>query len=164
MEVLYIQLLQGSPPHTRGTPHCLYCTCISHGITPAYAGNTPETIMERLGIEDHPRIRGEHLATVTSLDLIPGSPPHTRGTLLLQRWTRQSRRITPAYAGNTSLLGQLYKASEDHPRIRGEHFHTILDTAFVIGSPPHTRGTPVRQNIYICCRRITPAYAGNTGS
>ena len=121
VEVLYIQLLQGSPPHTRGT-QCLHlCSQLNIRITPAYAGNTCIVHAQPSSGRDHPRIRGEHLATVTSLDLIPGSPPHTRGTLLLQRWTRQSRRITPAYAGNTFATKVDPSKSKDHPRIRGEH-------------------------------------------
>ena len=51
---------EGSPPHTRGIlNHCgtLRGRC---GITPAYAGNTPDSGTELRRNRDHPRIRGEY--------------------------------------------------------------------------------------------------------
>ena len=137
---------QGSSPHTRGTPA-------------RFAGCSPS---ER----DHPRIRGEHgkagCKAKTHAGIIPayagdtfgvcslatthiGSSPHTRGT----RAGIISKRIV----------------KRDHPRIRGEHCrrwrwrwrvnvngiipayagNTYLQSIIVgslLGSSPHTRGTP----------------------
>ncbi len=137
--------LQGSSPHTRGTPVPTTCTCpctrdhprirgehrhllhrdvVERGIIPAYAGNT--------AAPDPPRERR------------PGSSPHTRGT---RRWRRSCRTW-----------------SGDHPRIRGEHCGSVVvecggvgiipayagntmasnaSSAGSQGSSPHTRGTRV---------------------
>ena len=40
VDYLYDQFLQGSPPHTRGTPLMTARSITMTGITPAYAGNT----------------------------------------------------------------------------------------------------------------------------
>ena len=133
----------GSSPHTRGTP-----------------APTPSTTPWR---RDHPRIRGEHHAphpggarlpgiipayagnTMISSQSwvpVPGSSPHTRGTL-------------PSHNARLEDCG-------DHPRIRGEHSSRTTRSspasriipayagntargpkqAFIdLGSSPHTRGT-----------------------
>ena len=50
----------------------------------------------------------------------------------------------------------------DHPRIHGEHQTFILWLHHKIGSPPHTRGTPLHVVNKNKLTRITPAYTGNT--
>ena len=94
-------LLQGSPPHTRGTRRAYSLVCGRRRITPAYAGNTarytrrgrcirdpprirgehPPLTTSSLPSWDHPRIRGEHFYAPSLYSVCPGSPPHTRGTL-----------------------------------------------------------------------------------
>ena len=70
--------------------------------------------------------------------------------------------ITPAYAGNTQTLICSYLYTEDHPRLRGEHFNLWNTLPVVTGSPPPTRGTLIFDIVRTFVRRITPAYAGNT--
>ena len=91
--------------------------------------------------EDHPRIRGEHLARadvwnlsrgiipayagstefgVDREDATPGSSPHTRGARFLVLLQASLLGIIPAYAGST------------HPH--------RAHAAFWAGSSPHTRG------------------------
>ena len=91
-------------------------------------------------------------------------PPHTRGTPPILPFLQITFRITPAHAGNTNCHSLLYESFWDHPRLRGEHFHTPHMQSGPMGSPPHTRGT--RTSTVRMHRRIgiTPAYAGNTCS
>ena len=111
----------GSPPHTRGTLSDSAAATVVSGITPAYAGNTKKRLRCRKLRWDHPRIRGEHLLVFSDSGLHPGSPPHTRGTLITAIFAFIFGGITPAYAGNT-LHNPLYSSENwDHPRIRGEH-------------------------------------------
>ena len=139
----YIKLQnQGSPPHTRGTRYYCQGRCNKFGITPAYAGNTPTEHIHLTNMEDHPRIRGEHVMSGRIFGTLTGSPPHTRGTLLYYRSCLCGKGITPAYAGNTIILHYRSKHNGDHPRIRGEHCRNICRIVRDIG--------------------ITPAYAGNT--
>ena len=154
----------GSPPHTRGTLSTKYLCWLSDRITPAYAGNTSLFLLCKNFLRDHPRIRGEHVQTAISTYWEYGSPPHTRGTLIEAIDMILSDRITPAYAGNTKYLLVPPKMSQDHPRIRGEHLHFYSLLTLLLGSPPHTRGTP---DVYLYVKKgfgITPAYAGNTNN
>ena len=111
-------------------------------ITPAYAGNTALFDFKKLLLQDHPRIRGEHCSSM----FISHFPT----------------RITPAYAGNTLQVRYLIGMERDHPRIRGEHGLLYVTHSPILGSPPHTRGTPLLSFFRILSHSITPAYAGNT--
>ena len=53
----------GSSPHTRGAPHDGARVLITLRIIPAYAGSTFSPIWTREKSRDHPRIRGEHVAS-----------------------------------------------------------------------------------------------------
>ena len=114
----------GSPPHTRGIPFHRVSRAPHLGFTPAYAGNTLFLCLILRVYLVHPRIRGEYRKSTTDSAILRGSPPHTRGILLLissrlKPWLMY--RFTPAYAGNTRnphVFGFLQKV---HPRIRGEY-------------------------------------------
>ena len=95
----------GSSPHTRGTRRPLLRARRVQRIIPAYAGNTSSPRTPAFTIQDHPRIRGEHVIGFPAADRNPGSSPHTRGTpgVLVRR--EEGPRIIPAYAGNTGLRG-----------------------------------------------------------
>ena len=54
----------GSPPPTRGTPYSAKPPELTPRITPAYAGNTDLCKDINGVIEDHPRLRGEHVAVI----------------------------------------------------------------------------------------------------
>ena len=74
-----------------------------------------------VGRGDHPRIRGEHMASVRHSSSVSGSSPHTRGARDLVGVAGINSGIIPAYAGSTLLLAGADRELEDHPRIRGEH-------------------------------------------
>ena len=132
----------GSPPHTRGTPNNSPLSYLSNRITPAHAGNTFSRTKNIAATQDHPRTRGEHDFGGGSGDLVYGSPPHTRGTLVEKRCIALEYRITPAHAGNTIVI--------------------IVRQITLMGSPPHTRGTLRPPHCGFFASRITPAHAGNT--
>ncbi len=70
--------------------------------------------------------------------------------------------ITPAYAGNTRVIGVLKDGNGDHPRVCGKHGFLQNTLLPVAGSPPRMRETLARTAICQWMLRITPAYAGNT--
>ena len=154
----------GSPPHTRGTPVGGESSVPAIRITPAYAGNTIQGLKCHIMLWDHPRIRGEHFLIPLLIASVLGSPPHTRGTRKFSSFIFNSFRITPAYAGNTSVIQKSVIYKEDHPRIRGEHILSIHQAVEPKGSPPHTRGTRIKDSLLDGLKGITPAYAGNTPS
>ena len=88
--------------------------------------------------------------------------PHTRGALGILLAIFIQLGIIPAYAGSTTRWSSPSWSPWDHPRIRGEHGHGLLELADAAGSSPHTRGAP-----WLLCLsgddgRIIPAYAGST--
>ena len=119
----------GSSPHTRGARPRPVGRRRRARIIPAYAGSTRRRPARSAATPDHPRIRGEHLYEVYCYREIGGSSPHTRGARSPYSSTCGPPRIIPAYAGSTSGSGSLPDAPSDHPRIRGEHFHSEISAA-----------------------------------
>ena len=116
----------------------------------------------KIGITDHPRIRGEHVGDGAPEGRPGGSSPHTRGAQPVQEWHELRRGIIPAYAGSTLVEYYRNNGFRDHPRIRGEHLRDTIIDAQQKGSSPHTRGAPRRRSARRCPWGIIPAYAGST--
>ena len=118
----------------------------------------------RFKISVHPRIRGERSRISSTCQLIIGSSPHTRGTPVSAGGCRIRMRFIPAYAGNASGVTCTRRYGSVHPRIRGERIGLAYLSAALIGSSPHTRGTPTMSNKETLQARFIPAYAGNASS
>jgi len=73
--------LWGSPPRVRGIPLQGMDEARKVGITPACAGNTNVAFLIELEGEDHPRVCGEYLVSLTTAQTKWGSPPRVRGIL-----------------------------------------------------------------------------------
>ena len=155
---------QGSPPHTRGKESEIAQMLGRSGITPAYAGKSLFLKMRRQCRRDHPRIRGEKYSALMYRDGAWGSPPHTRGKAVSSVSCCVSPGITPAYAGKSDVVHQPAGADGDHPRIRGEKFHSHTPLSQFPGSPPHTRGKAEIGDNFRIVPGITPAYAGKRWS
>ena len=136
--------LPGSSPHTRGALSWFFADEDAVGIIPAYAGSTLPGLQVLVGVEDHPRIRGEHFGDAPAEDV--------------------DTRIIPAYAGSTRSGQCGPHCRGDHPRIRGEHSGRRLTPHCRHGSSPHTRGALAAFNMSIDFTGIIPAYAGSTTS
>ena len=72
------------------------------------------------------------------------------------------RGIIPAYAGNTVECDNGAYRIRDHPRVCGEHIHTVSDGLARKGSSPRMRGTHMFGIGGAGGKGIIPAYAGNT--
>ena len=68
-------------------------------ITPAYAGKSCTRISACPIRRDHPRLCGEKVELLETLEFPVGSPPPMRGKEHLSRLSVKSSGITPAYAG-----------------------------------------------------------------
>ncbi len=154
----------GSSPRTRGTQRRETGCGRRDRIIPAYAGNTARLARACERAADHPRVRGEHAASVSFVSISDGSSPRTRGTPRHARTHGWRERIIPAYAGNTFIACLARAPRTDHPRVRGEHAFFAASSAWTNGSSPRTRGTPRAARRECAPRRIIPAYAGNTGT
>ena len=96
----------------------------------------------RPGLQDHPRIRGEHVDAGDRVGIVAGSSPHTRGALGGAAGEADPVGIIPAYAGSTASGRRAYR--------RGR------------GSSPHTRGALWGFRARAPRGGIIPAYAGST--
>ena len=134
----------------------------SHGSSPHTRGALIDDLEGEDLLEDHPRIRGEHLPRVSQSPTLRGSSPHTRGARPVQPRPRGRTRIIPAYAGSTRSRRRLRHRRQDHPRIRGEHNGLVVFSLDPHGSSPHTRGAPPSTGASGTRNRIIPAYAGST--
>ena len=119
-------------------------------------------VSSQTGVEDHPRIRGEHKSTVNATRQPCGSSPHTRGAPTIGLGKRPPPGIIPAYAGSTGAGSPRMRIVGDHPRIRGEHPVRSAKGQSGPGSSPHTRGALRWRRPSYRRRRIIPAYAGST--
>ena len=73
-----------------------------------------------------------------------------------------STRITPAYAGKRRRKSELPETLQDHPRLCGEKFFSVLHCTKYLGSPPPMRGKGLVQHLHMGDGGITPAYAGKS--
>ena len=156
----YCSAPAGSPPPMRGKDANASKAIADHGITPAYAGKR-EVFRLSLAVSwDHPRLCGEKSWTNSSSVLMLGSPPPMRGKGSMTTQPQPCFRITPAYAGKSSLSSFSTCRAWDHPRLCGEKSsHVPLDAALT-GSPPPMRGKGLYPASALALHGITPAYAG----
>ena len=115
------ELTEGSSPHTRGAPPEDIRTPARAPDHPRIRGEHLLTVSCRSPREDHPRIRGEHYLPKEADIFEGGSSPHTRGARLTRYLPKEADRIIPAYAGSTRHSFCHRRPAWDHPRIRGEH-------------------------------------------
>ena len=89
-----------------------------------------------------------------------GSPPRGRGKATFWDKVRGKVRITPAWAGKSSMTARGRVRSSDHPRVGGEKDHLSRAAAGGVGSPPRGRGKVGLCRPAASRGRITPAWAG----
>ena len=80
-------------------------------------------MLARAGLSrrDHPRVRGEHIATHLPVTDETGSSPRARGARGATAQDPPGAGIIPACAGSTDAEVLISAVEEDHPRVRGEH-------------------------------------------
>ncbi len=129
----------------------------SKRITPAYAGNTIQSVKRIWLQKDHPRVCGKHLGV--NIARLPqlGSPPRMRETHFSSCFFVIMVGITPAFAGKNSSF-------QDHPRVCGKHLSKSVQAYADAGSPPRMRetrtlylmsGKPVQDHPRVCGKHST---------
>ena len=71
-----------------------------------------------------------------------GSPPLTRGKLVIAAIAALVARLIPAHAGKTTLKQGVIAPPSAHPRSRGENVKRRPRFSRGLGSSPLTRGKP----------------------
>ena len=85
-----------------------------------------------------------------------------RGKVRRIRKNLTAWRITPAYAGKSSVVFSESLNIEDHPRLCGEKDLLPWFTDPPLGSPPPMRGKGLLRYGNVDVHGITPAYAGKS--
>ena len=116
----------------------------------------------RFSAGDHPRVCGEKLLFLLSLDIEQGSPPRVRGKVPVYLQVCKTPGITPACAGKRSERGYTTASSKDHPRVCGEKESVLKWLDDFAGSPPRVRGKDRRTYKEFAAIGITPACAGKS--
>ena len=146
----------------RGAPLVLAASPPPSRIIPAYAGSTNYYRTQPLDCRDHPRVCGEHCRPLPRGGGGRGSSPRMRGAREVPRSTVVVYGIIPAYAGSTHASKVLSAATEDHPRVCGEHTWTSSKSGVLTGSSPRMRGARAVPQMRGAAIGIIPAYAGST--
>ncbi len=133
-------LRQGPSPRARGAHAHDQAGLAAGGTIPACAGSTHACRLRPAFAGDHPRVRGEHRSTPTSISTSSGPSPRARGALRIHRRRRQSPGTIPACAGSTSTTWRAYARNWDHPRVRGEHAASSVAASTRSGPSPRARG------------------------
>ena len=100
---LSLYLVSGSPPRMRGKVSVFLRSEDPNGITPAYAGKREDGKKVLLQTTDHPRVCGEKKYFASSFVWSMGSPPRMRGKESGITSPVKNPRITPAYAGKSTV-------------------------------------------------------------
>ena len=157
---LSILLVRGSPPRGRGKVQQRRSTGKQAGITPAWAGKSRFAVLRSELSEDHPRVGGEKAHASKRFRLSQGSPPRGRGKVNALAFSYDGLRITPAWAGKSSMIFQPLTVFPDHPRVGGEKLSCPAHGRHYQGSPPRGRGKVPTKTYQVPKIRITPAWAG----
>ncbi len=152
----------GPPPRARGALLVPLRCRLERGTTPACAGSTSPPPGSARAFWDHPRVRGEHYLGPCGADLSLGPPPRARGARARDVARDAPVGTTPACAGSTTTSSRPASPSGDHPRVRGEHDHSVIRSASVPGPPPRARGAPYLERGTPHVAGTTPACAGST--
>ncbi len=152
----------GSSPLARGALGNASRSHTRDRIIPACAGSTGRCPRSSPRCRDHPRLRGEHLESMSIAYLIWGSSPLARGALPTERRLHPSRGIIPACAGSTCRCRADLRRAEDHPRLRGEHASRAPSNHLRPGSSPLARGAREWPRYESGEPGIIPACAGST--
>ena len=132
-------LKQGSPPRMREKQKVSTVKTTCSRITPAYAGKTPTVNACMIGGRDHPRVCGKNFIMETTNKKYKGSPPRMREKLVFNISIVSLSRITPAYAGKTTIVASSLFCCQDHPRVCGKNLQCLKSLFKALGSPPRMR-------------------------
>ena len=153
---------KGSPPRGRGKGLRLLPADTTVRITPAWAGKSTTTAINRDLNGDHPRVGGEKLALTGNAPVKMGSPPRGRGKDIVVKGHSSGEGITPAWAGKSSSISEVSSRMRDHPRVGGEKRVPSMIFSAAGGSPPRGRGKVMWGGLLAAMVRITPAWAGKS--
>ena len=152
----------GSSPRVRGTGFAQNPLVEPDRFIPACAGNSAPTLSRGICAPVHPRVCGEQLCSLVSVQICLGSSPRVRGTAEVVRVVADVYRFIPACAGNRTTVRVHSVKPSVHPRVCGEQRRSVRRYCEGLGSSPRVRGTADVALCVDCTCRFIPACAGNS--
>ncbi len=137
------------------------CVFLRYGTIPACAGSSSWRRLPRRCPGDHPRVRGEQPAQLSSAPIFPGPSPRARGADQLPVPLVGLLGTIPACAGSRSAAGTACRTPGDHPRVRGEQRTPPSTCTTPAGPSPRARGAGVPPRPDIRLGGTIPACAGS---
>ena len=154
----------GSSPRVRGTVQGHTSAIDNLRFIPACAGNSYQRTCKVQDRPVHPRVCGEQALSDKPGTFYSGSSPRVRGTGVLRRIGKISKRFIPACAGNSPLFLLFKLRKPVHPRVCGEQLEPTTMHFVCDGSSPRVRGTAKPECLKCLLSRFIPACAGNSAS
>ena len=130
----------GLPPRVRGMEPRQATFAPTTGLTPAGAGNGPQSIMSHRSAPAYPRGCGEWRGTPVQISRCAGLPPRVRGMVVRLAEPKFWTRLTPAGAGNGRPPRSGSGIPEAYPRGCGEWIAGTSARLIAGGLPPRVRG------------------------
>ena len=132
------------------------------GLIPACAGKTNRRTLSSPTRRSHPRVCGENADTGVAPRSWEGSSPRVRGKQIPRSSPEALRRLIPACAGKTQMLGDGLCEFKAHPRVCGENDVLKSRVYSQCGSSPRVRGKQHPSVYFPSLFRLIPACAGKT--
>ena len=162
LQVLVADTHGGSAPWIRGTLKEIQQYLYKYRFSPVDTGNTSSGLSLLSSLPVQPRGYGEHSSGGNYADLVDGSAPWIRGTLINLLHLYLIPRFSPVDTGNTSIGSTTFVSSSVQPRGYGEHLFLLTKYRMKLGSAPWIRGTHVAVSGSDAFKRFSPVDTGNT--
>jgi len=108
-------------PRTRGDrPRVRYILTTGCVVSPAHAGIDLESTSVSSSHPSLPRTRGDRPVEAVNHRYQEQSPPHTRGSTFIKRWTGEVVVVSPAHAGIDPRTASARSCGACLPRTRGD--------------------------------------------
>ena len=153
-------VISGSPLRVQGKALRLENIRGLHRITPACAGKRALANTIYSFNKDHPCVCREKQQQSDGKRGKLGSPLRVQGKVLYSPFSTSTIRITPACAGKSLALAELYGRLQDHPCVCREKGNFVSILNLYSGSPLRVQGKVNPACFVWYPHRITPACAG----
>ena len=153
-------LIHGLSPHTRGSRGEGADVDADPGSIPAHTGKPTTRWATGTATRVYPRTHGEAAGRGARRWRSRGLSPHTRGSLLARRVSRNRLGSIPAHTGKPLFLAKWRLCRRVYPRTHGEAGVGLTPAEWEMGLSPHTRGSPNQGPVRREGQGSIPAHTG----
>ena len=153
---------RGLSPRGRGKPAIGMLAAADMRSIPAWAGETRQRYLARVGRRVYPRVGGGNTQSGARNPVYGGLSPRGRGKLAISCLVLFYQRSIPAWAGETQGLATFAPGVRVYPRVGGGNPAAPLGTVKSRGLSPRGRGKLTFALGMPTTGRSIPAWAGET--